>query len=74
MNNWISICEQLPPTDRRVLFCCEIDGEFTEVDLGQFNGAWTGSTSAVAMELEGDDWAPCSHWMDLPKPPQKQVS
>jgi hypothetical protein len=23
----------------------------------------------VAMELDGDDWAPCSHWIELPKPP-----
>lgn len=72
--NWILIRDQLPPTDMQVLFCCEIDGDFTEIYLGQFNGAWTRSTSAVAMELDGDDWEPCSHWMELPKPPQKQVS
>ena len=69
MNNWISICEQLPPTDRRVWFCCEIDGDFTEAELGQFNGNWTGNKNAVAMELDGADWSPCSYWMDLPKPP-----
>mgnify|MGYP003658934643 CR=1 FL=1 len=68
-SNWISIREQLPPIDRQVLFCCEIDGDFTEVDLGQFDGHWTASKNAVAMELDGDDWAPCSHWMEIPKTP-----
>ena len=66
---WILVLDQLPPTDRQVLFCCEIDGEFTEVGLGQFDGGWTGSKNAVAMAMDGDDWAPCSHWMELPKPP-----
>ena len=73
LDRWISIRDQLPPTDRQVLFCCELDGEFTEVDLGQFDGGWTGSKNAVAMALD-DDWAPCSHWMELPKPPAKTVS
>lgn len=72
--NWILIRDQLPPTDMQVLFCCEIDGDFTEIYLGQFNGTWAESKNAVAMELDGDDWAPCSHWRELPKPPQKQVS
>jgi len=68
-SKWISVRDQLPPIDRRVLFCCDIDGDFTEVDLGQFSGNWTESKTAVAMELGGDDWAPCSHWMELPDPP-----
>ena len=69
-SKWISVCDQLPPTDRRVLFCCAIDGDFSEVDIGQFDGSWMGSTGAVAMELDGDDWAPCSHWMELPNTPK----
>jgi hypothetical protein len=68
---WISVRDQLPPIDRQVLFCCAIDGVFTEVDLGQFDGNWTRSKNAVAMDLDGDDWAPCSHWMELPEPPKK---
>ena len=73
LHKWILVHDQLPPTDRQVLFCCDIDGDFTEVDLGQFDGGWTGSKNAVAMALD-DDWAPCSHWMELPKPPAKTVS
>lgn len=71
-DRWISIRDQLPPIDRQVLFCSELDGNFTEIYLGQFNGAWTDSPNAVAMELDGDDWAPCSHWMELPKTPGEQ--
>ena len=69
-SKWISVRDQLPPTDRRVLFRCIIDGDFSEVDIGQFDGTWTGSKNAVVMELDGDDWAPCSHWIELPKPPE----
>ena len=67
---WVSILDQLPPMETRVLFCCDIDGHFTEVELGQFTGSWTGSKNAVAMALDGDDWSPCSHWMELPKTPE----
>jgi hypothetical protein len=70
-SKWILVRDQLPPTDRLVLFCCDIDGEFTQVIAGQFSGNWTESKNAVAMELDGDDWAPCSHWMELPEPPKK---
>lgn len=70
-SQWSLIRDQLPPIDRQVLFCCAIDGVFTEVDLGQFDGNSTRSKNAVAMELDGDDWAPCSHWMELPEPPKK---
>jgi len=71
ISKWMSVHDQLPPIDRLVLFCCEIDGEFTEVIAGQCNGNWTESKNAVAMELDGDGWAPCSHWMELPEPPKK---
>ena len=71
LSQWISVHDQLPPGDRCVLFCCDIDGEFTKVDLGLFDGKWTESKNAVAMELLVDDWAPCSHWMELPEPPRK---
>jgi len=68
---WISVRDQLPPVRKQVLFCCEIDGDFSEVIAGQYSGNWTESKNAVAMELGGDDWAPCSHWMEIPKPPEK---
>lgn len=68
--NWIPITEELPPVAERVLFCCEVVGDFTEVGVGWYTGKWTESPTAVAMETAGDDWAPCSHWMDLPNRPE----
>ena len=65
---WISIAERLPPLREDVLFCCEIDGEFTRVDLGQYGGEKTYG-EAVVMDLSEYDWSPCSHWMPLPDPP-----
>ena len=80
--NWIPITKELPQLDIPVLFCCDIDGEFTDVDLGWFTGRWTDSKTAIAMELPGfeiktdgtmiQDWSPCSHWMTLPQTPDKQ--
>ena len=71
INKWIAVHHHLPPINRLVLFCCDIAGEFTQVNLGQYSGKWTESKNAVAMQLDGDDWAPCSHWIELPEPPKK---
>ena len=71
---WISIRDQLPPIGKQVLFCCKLDDEFTEVDLGEYCGKWSDSPNAIVMELpraqDDYDWSPCSHWMELPKTPE----
>ena len=73
---WTPITEQLPPIDKEVLFCCQIDDIFTGVSLGTYAGKWTDSPNAIVMEVTGiaDDWSPCSHWMPLPLTPDQLAS
>jgi hypothetical protein len=70
---WTPITQQVPPTGKEVLFCCEIDDIFTGVGLGTYWGKWTDSPNAVVMEIVGvdDDWSPCSHWMPVPLTPDQ---
>jgi hypothetical protein len=67
---WIPIDKQLPPIGKPVLFCCEINDDFTKVEIGEYMGKWTDRQTAVVMDVGVvDDWLPCSHWMPVPKTP-----
>jgi len=66
---WTPITTALPPLDKEVLFCCLVDDDFTEVRIGTYRGHKTVG-AAVVMDEIGDDWSPCSHWMELPKRPE----
>lgn len=69
MEKWIDITEKMPQQNQDVLFCCEIDGEFTSVSLGWYTGAKTLGRAIVMETDREDDWRPCTHWMPLPEPP-----
>ena len=72
---WTSIEDATPPEGEEVLFCCQIDdghpngSYFTEVSLGVWHGAHTNGGS-LALELDDNDWRPCTHWMPLPAVPR----
>lgn len=77
---WKSIKDELPPLDDMVLFCCIMEhyltkeNYFTEVDCGIYTGKKT-MGEAVIMYYTGSseddtDWSPCSHWTELPSPPE----
>lgn len=65
---WTPITEAYPPLGEDVLFCCLIDDAFTRVDKGRYKGFKT-FDDALVMEAD-DEWSPCSHWMQLPPPPE----
>jgi hypothetical protein len=72
---WVSIKERLPEQNTDVLFCCydEEAEAFRDVHLGWFEGHWTASPDAIAMEtVPGDPgwWFPCTHWMPVPPTPE----
>ncbi len=67
--NWTDIAEKLPEQNQEVLFCCEIDGEFTSVSLGWYTGVKTLGRAIVMETDRDDDWRPCTHWMALPDVP-----
>jgi hypothetical protein len=69
MGNWIDISDELPKQNEEVLFCCDIDGEFTSVSLGWYTGHKTLGRAIVMETIRDDDWSPCTHWMALPKTP-----
>jgi hypothetical protein len=69
MMRWIPISEQLPEMGKDVLFCCLADDEFSRVEVGQYHGGKTHG-DAIVMDIELHDWAPCSHWMPIPDPPE----
>ncbi len=69
---WISIDDATPPEGEEVLFCCQIDDDFMEVNLGVYRGSHS-LGNALVMELSDtvcDDWAPCTHWMHKPATPR----
>ena len=73
---WISVFDELPPLDKRVVFCCYPDKRTGcgDIYIGIYEGSKT-KGKAVVMETSEDrwDWLPCTHWMPLPKPPEFPV-
>lgn len=56
-NEWISINQGLPETDKRVLVCCETKAGVQNINLAYYDGqAWHGSGSMAGV----------THWMELP--------
>lgn len=73
---WISVIDDLPPLNERVLFCCYPDDHTGcgHIYIGVYEGSKT-KGKAVVMETSEDrwDWLPCTHWMPLPEPPEFPV-
>jgi len=70
---WTSIKDELPPLNKRVIFCSYYDEQdvYSEPNAGWYKGKKTHG-DAVAMECSDNpmDWEPCTHWMELPKTPK----
>lgn len=67
---WIYYKDQLPEIGKPVLFCCQIEDYFTDVEVGWYTGHKTAGNAIVMEYDDSDDWYPCTHWMPLPNPPE----
>jgi len=68
MNNWINIKDQLPDVGQTVVFTCDIDGDFTHPSIGEWNNTWSQGDTIIMLD-EDDDFASCSHWIEIPELP-----
>lgn len=63
---WIEATKTKPPIGEQVAFKCEIDGDFTCVDVGRWNGKFSDDGRALVMICEDPtDWCPCTHWRKI---------
>jgi hypothetical protein len=69
MSTWIPTIQRKPKIGELVIFTCEIDGEFRDIEIGKWTGGLTAGVAIVMDYGEGDDWLPCSHWLPIPPLP-----
>lgn len=73
MSDWISVEEELPENDIRVIACGKRREQFVD-GLGDFNQDFVGEVihfddGCFVHGINAEIMA--THWMPLPKPPQK---
>jgi len=66
---WVSVADQEPPKGEEVIFTALIDGEFTDMLIGAWEGEYTQGDGLVMVTEDEDDWLSCTHWQPTPEPP-----
>ena len=70
---WNDIENKKPKERIRVLFCCKVNNQFSDIEIGEWIGKYTENKKALIMDYGVlDDWYPCTHWMNLPKYPNEE--
>ena len=73
MSEWISVEEELPETDMRVLFLVAPNGiPVAGIAAMDKNGTWLDEQSDAYNEPLEWYAGEVSHWMPLPEPPNKE--
>jgi len=69
MNRWISIADRLPKVGEQVVFICNVNGDWSDPEIGRYTGMKTAGDAIVMDCGDPDEWYPCTHFRELPTPP-----